>query len=127
MDMTADERRQEERIDYRWPVWFSEDFHQGMTQGLMVDVSSGGLAFQCSREAHCPQSGQHLTVRFSVPRFESHDPTATVSVTRTGEVRRVDEAGHGLHRIAVQFDTPLPMRPAELVSLNDACKNGEAP
>jgi hypothetical protein len=124
---TTNERRQEERLDYRWPVWFSEDFTQGMTQGLMVDVSSGGLAFHCGRESRCPQSGQHLTVRFSIPRFEGHDPTATVSVTRTGEVRRVDETEHGLRRIAIEFDLPLTVRPAEIVSLNAACKNGDTP
>jgi hypothetical protein len=121
---TTDERRQEERQDYRWPVWFTEDFDRGMAQGVMVDVSSGGVAFHCGRESRCPRSGQHLTVRFSVPRFESHDPTATVSVTRTGEVRRVDETEQGLRRIAVEFDFPIAVRPAELVSLNAACKNG---
>ncbi len=126
MDM-IDERRQEERLDYRWPVWFSEDTDHGMTQGLIVDVSSGGVAFHCGRGSRCPQSGQHLTVRFSVPRFESHDPTATVSVTRRGEVRRVEEAAHGQSRIAVEFDCPIPIRPAELVSLNAACKNTSTP
>jgi hypothetical protein len=123
----AEERRQDERVDYRWPVWFSEDFTQSMTQGLLVDVSSGGVAFHCGRESQCPRSGQHLTVRFSIPRFESHDPTATVSVTRTGEVLRVDETRQGLRRIAVEFDLPLAVRPAELVSLNSACKNGDTP
>jgi hypothetical protein len=123
----VEERRREERLEYRWPVWFSENFTESMTQGLMVDVSSGGMAFHCSPENRPLQSGQHLTVRFSIPRFEGHDPTATVSVTRTGEVRQVDETEHGLRRIAIEFDLPLAMRPAELVSLNAACKDGGRP
>jgi hypothetical protein len=120
----TDDRRREERLDYRWPVWFSEDFTQTMSQGLMIDVSSGGLAFHCDQESQCPRSGQHLTVRFSIPRFEGHDPTATVSVTRTGEVRRVEEAECGLHRIALQFDQPLSVRPAELSSINASYSGG---
>jgi hypothetical protein len=121
------ERRQEERLDYRWPVWFSDDFSQSMTQGLMVDVSSGGMAFHCSSENQNLRSGQQLTVRFSIPRFESHDPTATVSVTRTAQVRQVDETDQGVHRIAVEFDLPLTVRPAEIVSLCAACQNGATP
>ena len=87
----------------------------------MIDVSSGGVAFHCNQESQCPRSGQHLTVRFSIPRFEGHDPTATVSVTRTGQVRRVEETERGLRRIAVQFDQPLSVRPAELTSLSSSC------
>ena len=82
----TEERRQEQRLGYRWPVWYSDDFTETMSQGLMIDVSSGGLAFHCDRQGQCPHSGQHLTVRFSIPRFEGPDPTATVSVTRTGQV-----------------------------------------
>jgi len=115
------ERRQEERLDYQWPVWFSEDFAQTMFQGLMVDISSGGIAFDCPPEEMHLHADQHLTVRFSIPRFEGDDPTATVSITRTGHVRRVSEGKAGTARVAMEFDTPLALRPAEVSTLSSMC------
>ncbi len=113
----SSERRQEERLDYRWPVWFSEDFTQTMCQGLMVDVASGGIAFICDRGGGSLSDGQHLTIRFSIPRFEGDDPTATVSITRTGNICRIENRTDGSRRVAIQFDTPLAVRPAEVSSL----------
>jgi hypothetical protein len=121
------ERRREERLGYRWPVWFSEDFTQTMSQGLMVDVASGGIAFICDRSGESLHDGQHLTIRFSIPRFEGDDPTATVSITRTGNVCRIETLDDGSRRIAIEFDTPLGVRPAELVSLKARCSEGTAP
>lgn len=115
------ERRAEERLNYRWPVWFSEDFTRTMSQGLMVDVASGGLAFVCDRSDADLCDGQHLTIRFSLPRFEGDDPTATVSVTRTGNIRRIESLPDGSRRVAIEFDTPLAVRPAEISSLKSHC------
>ncbi len=117
------ERRQEKRLGYQWPVWFSEDFTETLNQGLMIDVSSGGIGFSCDLNANCPREGQHLTVRFSIPRFEGDDPTATVSITRTGQVRRIEKTEAGLCRVGIEFDTPLGLRPAEVSSLNALCGN----
>ncbi len=115
------ERRREERLDYRWPVWFSEDFTQTMSQGLMVDVASGGIAFICDRSSGSLDNGQHLTIRFSIPRFEGDDPTATVSITRTGNICRIEALPDGSRRVAIEFDIPLAVRPAEITSLKARC------
>jgi len=106
------ENRYEERLSYRWPVWFGEDITQAVFPGLMVDVSSGGIAFtyKCGRRL---QESQPLTVRFSLPRFDEHDPGATIGVTRTGCVRWVISGADGTHTVGVQFDTPLSLKPAE--------------
>jgi hypothetical protein len=120
MDQQSD-RRQEDRLDYRWPVWFSEDFTVSMSQGLMVDISSGGIAFDCPLEGTSLHENQHLTVRFSIPRFEGDDPTATVSITRVGHVCRLEERKSGLCRVAIRFDTPLPLRPSDVTTLNSMC------
>lgn len=122
--MEQNERRQEQRLGYQWPVWFSEDFTETLSQGLMIDVSSGGIGFSCEAGESCPREGQHLTVRFSIPRFEGDDPTATVSITRTGEVRRIERTEAGLWRIGIEFDTPLGLRPAEVSSLNAMVSDG---
>ena len=114
-------------MDYRWPVWFSEDFTEVMSQGLMVDISSGGIAFDCPGEGMQPQPGQALTVRFSIPRFEGDDPTATVSITRTGHVCRLETSESGARRVAVEFDTPLALRPTEVTTLNAMCGRNSGP
>ena len=121
------ERRREERLGYQWPVWFSEDFAQTMSQGLMVDVASGGIAFRCASDDTCPFKDQHLTVRFSIPRFQGDDPTATVSITRTGQVCRVETLKGGISQIAIQFDQPLGLRPAEASTLNAMCQGQSEP
>jgi len=94
MDSSA-EQRQEQRLAYRWPIWFGEDLTQAVFLGLMEDVSSGGIAFSCTADHGQFQQGQRLTVRFSIPCFDDSDPLATVGVTRTGQVRWVTPATSG--------------------------------
>lgn len=120
MDQHCD-RRQENRLDYRWPVWFSEDFTESMSRGLMVDISSRGISFDCSADDISLREEQPLTVRFSIPRFEGDDPTATVSITRAGHVCRLEESESGTCRVVIQFDLPLALRPAELTTLTAMC------
>lgn len=112
MDENQD-RRREERLQYQWPVWFADDFEKAISQGLMVDVSSGGIAFTCKQDKEYPQIGQRLMVRFSIPRFDRTDQSASVSFTRSGRICRVDMVRPALYRIAVQFDQPLSLKPAE--------------
>jgi hypothetical protein len=107
------ERRREPRLDYRWPIWYSHDFAETISEGVMVDISSKAIAFECPTGRMQPRPEQHLTIRFSIPRFEGEDPTATVTITRIGRVCRVDDKAHGICRVAVEFDTPLSLRPGE--------------
>jgi len=102
----------EQRLTYRWPVWFGEDETQMVRSGLMVNVSSGGMAFTCQAEPGQLQVGQQLTIRLTLPRFDEQDPGATVGVTRTGQVRWVIAVGGG-YKIGFQFDAPLSIKPAE--------------
>ena len=114
----ANERRREERLRYQWPVWFSQDFSKAVSQGLMVDVSSGGVAFTCNADENCPQLGQRLVTRFSIPRLEEGDSSATTSFTRRGHVCRTDKVNRFVRRIAVQFDEALSLKPAEQASID---------
>lgn len=116
------ERRREERLDYRWPVWFGKDFTQTMSQGQMANISGGGIAFDYSSEGTCLRIGECLTVRFSIPRFQGDDPTTTVNVTRTGQVRRIEETESKSRRAALQFDTPLPLAANEASTLASLCR-----
>jgi hypothetical protein len=115
------ERRGEQRLGYPWPVWFSTDFTETQFQGLMIDVSSGGMQFSCKADLSGLREGQHLTVRFGIPRFEADDPTATVNITRGGLICRIEGGGDSLCRVGLEFDVPLPLRPSEVSTLRSCC------
>jgi hypothetical protein len=115
---TSAESRFEQRLTYRWPVCFSEDLAQGLFQGLMVDISSGGIAFTYKADQCCLEVGQSLTVRFSLPRFDEQDPGATVGIMRTGRIRWATPAEPGTLKVGLQFDTPLSLKPAEQAALS---------
>jgi len=112
MDVNT-ERRTEERLRYYWPVWFAEDFENDLSQGQMVDVTSGGAAFTCYNDQPRPEQGQKLTTRFSVPRFGQDESFEMTDFFRTGTVCRVEDVNDYLHKIAIQFHNPLPFRPGE--------------
>ena len=114
--MENTENRYEQRLLYRWPVWFGEDTTQMVHSGLMVDVSSSGMAFTCKTAHDLLRTGQQLTVRFSLPRFDEQDPAATVGITRTGQICWVIAVGGG-YKIGFQFDTLLSLQPAEQAAL----------
>ncbi|MBN2181502.1 MAG: PilZ domain-containing protein [Sedimentisphaerales bacterium] len=114
----ARNQRQEERLEYQWPVWFAEDFKQMLSEGLMVDVSSGGMAFKCNADENCPKVGQKLAARFSIPRFEEDDSSAITSFIRTGYVLRVEKINASLCLVAIQFDEPLSLKPCEQADIN---------
>ncbi|MHC4524677.1 MAG: PilZ domain-containing protein [Planctomycetota bacterium] len=105
------ERRGEERLRYSWPVWFAEDFDDILTQGQMVDVSSGGASFTCYAD-RCPTQGEHITARFSVPKFDEDDSYDLANFIRDGQICRIDDLGPFVRRVAVQFAEPLPFSPA---------------
>jgi hypothetical protein len=109
----TDNKRLEERLSYKWPVLFAEDFTESVSEGIMVDVSSGGLAFICSIKENCPSLGQQLCMRFSIPRADEDDPSAMTSFTRTGRVLRINDINQNLRRVAIEFDEPLTLKPCE--------------
>ena len=105
------ERRREPRLHYRRSVWFGEDLNEELSQGQMVDVSSGGMAFTCYET--CPHQDQELATRFSVPRFNADESLETVTFNRIARVCRVVKESSFLHRVAVQFAKPLPFKPGQ--------------
>jgi hypothetical protein len=107
------ERRREQRLRYHWPVWFAEDFNGILSQGQMVDVSSGGAAFTCFADGGCPNPGQQITARFSVPHYLPDESFDTADYVRSGSICRIDNLPNGLRRIAIRFWEPLPFRPGE--------------
>ena len=106
------EQRREARLRYSWPVWFAEDFSDVLSQGQMVDISSGGAAFTCYADK-CPHPGEHITARFSVPRYTDDDAFDLENYVRAGNICRVDQLSPFVRRVAVQFAEPLPFKPGE--------------
>ena len=111
--MDATERRTEQRLRYHWPVWFAEDFNGLLSQGQMVDISSRAGAFTCRADQSCPQPGQNITARFSVPQFAAGDAFDMADFIRSGQICRVDEVNDFVRRVAIQFADPLPFEPGE--------------
>jgi len=105
--------RKERRLRYQWTVLFSVDSSQIVSEGQMVDVASGGLAFRCGIGDHCPRTGQKILTHFSIPSSEVDDSSSMMSLTRTGRVLRVETINPSLRHIAVQFDEPLSIKPSE--------------
>ena len=110
---TYDERRDEQRLRYHWPIWYSEDFQEELSQGQMVDLSSTAASFTCYADEHCPEMGQSLTARFSVPKYGEDESFDMENFMRCGHVCRIDNVSGLLRRVAVRFAEPLPFRPGE--------------
>ena len=103
-------RRRAPRLRYRVTVRFAEDSKgvEAASEGQMLDVSSGGVAFRCNADAKCPREGQRLVTRFSIPNTKVHD-FSMMEFTRTGRVLRVQEVNSIVRNVAVRFDKPLPV------------------
>jgi hypothetical protein len=124
MDVDS-ERRTEKRLTFNWPIWFAEDFDDALSQGQMIDISSRGAAFTCYKDGSCPDLGQEITARFSVPRFGPDDSFDMANFTRSARVCQVDDVPSDAgseearlrrgfsRRVAIQFAEPLPFKPGE--------------
>ena len=113
VEKKQDDRRIEQRLRYHWPVWFAEDFEGALSQGQMVDVSSGGAAFTYYPEDYCPHPDQYITTRFSVPSFGDDESFEMTNYIRKARVCRVDHVNDFMRRIVVQFTQELPFKPGE--------------
>ena len=107
------ERRREQRFRYRRPIWFAENFSKTLSEGQMVDISSGGVGFTCRADENYIHPGRQIATRFSAPRFNPDKSFDTISFNRIGRICRVDKPNSTLRRVAVQFAKPLPFKPAE--------------
>lgn len=103
-------RRRAPRLRYRVTVRFAEVSEAGQptSEGQMLDVSSGGLAFRCRTDEKCPHEGQQLVTHFSIPNAEARDGSM-MTFTRTGCVLRIQQVNSDLCNVAVRFDEPLPV------------------
>jgi hypothetical protein len=109
------ERRREHRLEYYWPIWFTQDFCETLSQGKILDISSTGAAFASYIDDSCPYRGQGITAHFSVPRFGSDESFEMANFTRSGRICRVHKVHKFIHRVALQFAEPLPFKPGEQV------------
>lgn len=112
--MNKTNKRAEPRLHYQWAVLFTDHSRKTVSEGLMVDLSSGGMAFRCSAGENCPHVGQKLVTHFSFPTDQIYDSTSMISFTRSGSVLRVSTLNPFLCHVALQFDEPLPLKPCEL-------------
>lgn len=109
------ERRMEQRLHYNWPIWFADQLNEMLCQGQMVDICSNGAAFTCYAD-RCPEPGQRIMARFSVPQYDKDHPDSfdLANFIREANVSRVDEISAFVRRVALEFAEPLPFRPGEV-------------
>ena len=108
------ERRREQRLYYRRPMWYFQSLNKTRHKGQMVDISSNGMGFTCClNEKNLLEARQKITTRLDVPLFAHDGSYDMVRFDRTGLIRRVEKLNNSLHRIALEFTQPLPFKPAE--------------
>lgn len=112
-------RRQEARLRFHWPIWYSGTQDRAISQGQMVDVSSRAAAFTCYTRDFCPGPDQKIHARFSVPQYGEDDSFGVADFVRTGSVFRIDRMNDLINRVVVQFDEPLHFKPGEQVQVRD--------
>ena len=110
----AVDRRNERRLRYFWPIWYSRDGNLDVQQGRMVDLCSGGMSFLVPRGDY-PEPGDQIWLRSSYPLVEE-GAFGMASFTTMGRVLRSEESTPMQRRIAVKFAAPLEHRPAEVAS-----------
>ncbi len=108
------ERRREQRLYYRRPMWYSQSIDKTRYKGRMVDVSSGGIGFTCCvAKENSLVTGQQIRTRLDVPLFGTDGSYDMVRFDRAGQICRVEKVNSSIHRVALQFTQALPFKPAE--------------
>jgi len=107
------ERRTEHRLEYYWPIWFTENLDNALSQGEMLDISSRGAAFSSFIDGSCPYRGQRIIAYFSVPLFGLDASFEMANFTRSGRICRVQEVHRFFRRVVLQFAEPLSFKPGE--------------
>ena len=108
-----DELRGENRLLYRWPIWYADESTGELMQGQMVDISSEAAAFTCYTYETCLFPSQLITIYFSVPLRGLGGSFAVRDFIRLGQTCRIDPVDKVLNRVTAQFTERLPFRPGE--------------
>jgi hypothetical protein len=112
--ISFNERRREQRLHYRRPMWYFQSLNKTRHKGQIVDISSNGMGFTCNMsEQNLLAAKQKITTRIDVPIFAEDGSFDMVRFDRTGQIRRVEKLNNTVHRIALEFTQPLPFKPAE--------------
>ena len=112
-------RRQEARLRFHWPIWYTGSHEHEVSQGQMVDVSSRAAAFTCYTRDYCPGPDQQIKARFSVPQYDQDDSFGMADFIRTGFVSRIDHVNDLVNRVVVQFHEPLHFKPGEQAQVRE--------
>ena len=108
------ERRREQRLYYRRPMWYFQNLNKARHKGRMVDISSNGMGFTCSATSKSSLAArQKISTRLDVPLFCKDGSYDMVRFDREGQICRVEKVNNSTHRVALQFSQALPFKPAE--------------
>jgi len=115
----TDNRRRAPRMRYRVTVHYSEESEAETTtsEGQMLDISSGGLAFRCNADENCPYEGQQLKIRFSIPNPKGDD-TSMMDFDRTGRVLGYSRSIRPCGMSPFDLTSPCPWERSFLIPLD---------
>jgi hypothetical protein len=100
------ERRVQPRMRYGWEMYFEQPGLAGCRHGQMVDLSQTAARFAVAGGAGM-EPGVRLDLRLSHPYVTDQYGYEVRTVSRAGQVLRVDQDnGHGQH-VTVMLDRPL--------------------
>jgi hypothetical protein len=102
----ADDRREQERLRFYWPLWFGYEENCEFLRGQIVDLNNQCVRFSLNRE-NSPQLGDHLLIRFSYP-LNTEYSFEMGTYFQWGEVIRIDHGEDFQSRIALRLSLPLP-------------------
>ena len=105
------ESRQEDRVNFVWPLWFGYEDNGELFCGKAVDVSRTHVSFTVEDNI-CPPLGHHLVTRFSFPR-KSNDGFEMDSYLHWSEVIRIDHTNTNQKRVAMRLHQPLSYNPSK--------------
>jgi hypothetical protein len=112
--ISFNERRREQRLHYRRPMWYFQSLNNARHKGQLIDISSNGLGFTCNMSGqNLLATKQKITTRIDVPLFAKDGSFDMIRFDRIGQIRRVEKLNNSVHRIALEFTQPLPFKPAE--------------
>mgnify|MGYP000882062399 CR=1 FL=1 len=110
---TCVHKRQEKNLRYNWPIWFAEDYNEMLSQGQMIEIYSMGASFTCYADK-CPNHGEKITARFSVPRYGLENSFNMENFICDGSVIKVENLSPFIRRVSISFVEALPFKPGEV-------------
>lgn len=113
------ERRETQRINCDWPIWFAEGLGKTLYFGQILNISNKALALVCKTDGQLPTQGQCVTAYFDVPHV-GQDTSDVTTLRCKGCLLRIGqmEGSSAYSHIVIRFERPLLFEPEKIDKVN---------